>query len=85
MVECIVGPRQTRLFGIFDEILSETANGRLKNSCLLVRQVILELMPVGPWGGYFDAQFGRPSKELDSIAGLLLIKELMLLEVLSRK
>jgi len=72
----IVNPQQTRLFDPFDSVLTEKTR-----KCLLdgwhgvFRHVILELMPVDVVSGHFDATMGRPTKELYSIAGLLLIKE----------
>ena len=41
------------------------------------RHIILELMPVETLSGHFDPAMGRPTKELYSMAGLLLIKEFM--------
>jgi hypothetical protein len=76
MVKRIVDPRQKRLFDIYDEILSDTAKRRIQNSWhFLFRQAILELMPANELGEYFDPEIGRPTKELFSIAGLLLVKE----------
>lgn len=76
MVKPIEDPRQKRLFDIDDEILSDTAKRRIQNSWhFLFRQAILELMPAKELGEYFDPEIGRPTKELFSIAGLLLIKE----------
>ena len=39
------------------------------------RHVILELMPVGTISRHFNPTMSRPTKELYSIAGLLLIQE----------
>ena len=39
--------------------------------------IILELMHVETISGHFDPAMGRPTKELYSMAGLLLIKEFM--------
>jgi Transposase DDE domain len=74
----IVNPRQTPMFDSFGPVL--TARTR---DCLLAdwqgvfRHVILELMPVDALGGAFDPSMGRPTKELYSMAGLLVIKEFM--------
>jgi hypothetical protein len=72
----IVDPRQNRLFDVFDSILSETAKRRLQASWhSLFRNVILELLPAQQLGEHFHPDFGRPTKELFSMAGMLLIKE----------
>ncbi|MFH1615987.1 MAG: hypothetical protein ABIG61_13000 [Planctomycetota bacterium] len=72
----IVNPQQTRLFDPFDRVLTEKTRKRLLDSWHGVfRHVILELMPVDAVSGHFDSTMGRPTKELYSIAGLLLIKE----------
>ncbi|MHC4930549.1 MAG: transposase [Planctomycetota bacterium] len=72
----IVNPQQTRLFDPFDSVLTEQTRTRLLNGWHGVfRHVILELMPVDAVSGHFDATMGRPTKELYSIAGLLLIRE----------
>jgi hypothetical protein len=72
----IVNPQQTLLFDPFDSVLTEQTRTRLLNGWHGVfRHVILELMPVDAVSGHFDATMGRPTKELYSIAGLLLIRE----------
>lgn len=74
----IVDPKQTRLFDPFDNILTEKTRKRLLDGWAGVfRHIILELMPVETISGYFDPAMGRPTKELYSMAGLLLIKEFM--------
>jgi len=74
----IVNPQQTRLFDTFDNVLTEKTRKRLLDGWAGVfRHVILELMPVETISGHFDPAMGRPTKELYSIAGLLLIKEFM--------
>ncbi len=74
----IVNPQQTRLFDPFDSVLTEKTRRRLLNGWPGVfRHVILELMPVDALSEHFDPTMGRPSKELYSIAGLLLIQEFM--------
>ena len=74
----IVNPKQTRLFDPFDSVLTEKTCKRLLDGWPGVfRHVILELMPVDAVSGYFEATMGRPTKELYSIAGLLLIQEFM--------
>jgi len=74
----IVDPKQTRLFDPFDNVLTEKTRKRLLDGWAGVfRHIILELMPVETISGYFDPAMGRPSKELYSMAGLLLIREFM--------
>lgn len=72
----IVNPQQTRLFDPFDSVLTEKTRTRLLNGWHgAFRHVILELMPVDAVSGHFDATMGRPTIELYSMAGLLLMKE----------
>jgi hypothetical protein len=74
----IVNPQQTRLFDSFDPVLSPRARQRLLNHWPGVfRHVILELMPVDIIAGHFDPSMGRPTKELYSMAGLILLMEFM--------
>jgi len=74
----IVNPQQTRLFDPFDSVLTEKTRKRLLDGWAGVfRHVILELMPVDAVSEHFDPAMGRPTKELYSMAGLLLIKEFM--------
>jgi hypothetical protein len=74
----IVDPRQTRLFDPFDSVLTEKTRKRLLEGWPGVfRHVILELMPVDAVSGHFDPTMGRPTRELYSMAGLLLIQEFM--------
>lgn len=69
-------PRQIHLFDEFRAILSPLAYKRLLHGWQGVfRHVILELMPVDAVAGEFHPTMGRPTKELYSMAGLLLIKE----------
>ena len=74
----IVDPKQTRLFDSFDSILTDKTRKRLIEGWQGVfHNVILELMPVEQISEHFDPAMGRPTKELYSMAGLLLIKEFM--------
>ena len=74
----IVNPQQTRLFNQFDRVLTEKTRKRLLNGWPgIFRHVILELLPVEAVSEHFDPAMGRPTKELYSIAGLLLIQEFM--------
>ena len=72
----IVNPQQTRLFDPFDSVLTDQTRKRLLDGWHGVfRHIILELMPIDGVSGHFDSAMGRPTKELYSMAGLLLIKE----------
>jgi len=74
----IVNPKQTRLFDPFDNVLTVKTRKRLLDGWAGVfRHIILELMPVETICGHFDPAMGRPTKELYSMAGLLLIREFM--------
>jgi hypothetical protein len=74
----IVNPKQTRLFDPFSSVLTDKTRTRLKDGWQGVfREVILELMPVEQISRHYDPTQGRPSKELYSMAGLVLIKEFM--------
>ena len=74
----IVNPKQTRLFDSFDNVLTEKTRKRLLDGWPGVfRHVILELMPIDAVSGHFDPVMGRPTKELYSVAGLILLMEFM--------
>ena len=74
----IVNPQQARLFDPFDRVLTEKTRKRLLDSWPGVfRHVILELMPVDVISGHFNPVLGRPTKELYSMAGLILLMEFM--------
>ncbi len=74
----IIDPKQTRLFDPFSTVLTEQTRKRLLDGWPGVfRNVILELMPVEAVSRKFHRTMGRPTKELYSMAGLLLIKEFM--------
>ena len=74
----IRNPRQTRLFDPYDPVLTErTRQALLADWPGVFRHVLLELMPVEALGAEFDPVEGRPTKELYSMAGLLVIKEFM--------
>ena len=69
----IVNPQQTRLFDPFDGVLTEKTRKRLLAGWPgIFHHVILELMPVDAISGHFAPTMGRPTKELYSIAGLLI-------------
>jgi len=64
----IVNPKQTRLFGPFDLVLTEKTRKRLLDGWAGVfRHVILGLMPVDAISEHFDPVMGSPTKELYSI------------------
>ena len=74
----VVDPQQTRLFDPFDPVLTEKTRTRLLDSWPGVfRHIILELMPVDTLAGHFVPRMGRPTKELYSMAGLILLMEFM--------
>ena len=74
----IVDPRQTCLFDRYDPVLTEATRRRLLDSWPGVfRHVILELMPVSVLRGHFHPTMGRPTRELYSMAGLILLMECM--------
>jgi hypothetical protein len=74
----IVNPKQTCLFDPFDPVLTDQTRKRLLNGWPgIFRHVILELMPVEAIAGHFHPVMGRPTKELYSMAGLMLIMEFM--------
>ena len=60
----------------YDAVFSKLAYQRVLEGWQGVfRHVLLELMPVSELKVHFDPVLGRPSKELYSMAGLVLIKE----------
>jgi hypothetical protein len=74
----IVDPKQTRLFDPFSSILTDKTRKRLTAGWQgAFREVILELMPVEQISEHYSPTQGRPTKELYSMAGLVLIKEFM--------
>ena len=78
MVRRLVDPKQVDTSGEFRNILSAVALRRLQDSWQhLFRRVILEMMPADSLASHFHEVMGRPTKELYSVAGLLLIKEFM--------
>ena len=72
----IKDPRQKPIFDPFAAILSPVAYRKIQQGWQgAFRHVILELMPVDILAGEFSPNMGAPTKELYSMAGLLLIKE----------
>jgi hypothetical protein len=71
-----VDPRQIALFDSFADVFSPLARKRLEAGWpAIFRAVLLELMPVQALGQHYHPTFGRPTKELYSIAGLLFLQE----------
>jgi len=74
----IVDPKQTRLFDPFSGVLTDKTRKRLTAGWQGVfREVILELMPVEQISKHYIPTQGRPTKEMYSMAGLVLIREFM--------
>ncbi len=76
-MKTVNSPKEIRLFDSYDPVLNERAR-----QCLLddwpgvFRHVILELLPVDELGSHLHPTLGRPSKELYSMAGLILLMEM---------
>lgn len=71
-----VDPRQNPLFDPYAPVFSDVAYQRIRAGWWhLFRHTILELMPVEALEKHFHPAIGRPTKELYSMAGLLLVKE----------
>lgn len=78
MVRLLIDPNQVQSASEFRDIISPVALRRPQSSWqFLFRRAILELMPVDALAAHFHEVMGRPTKELYSVAGLLLIKEFM--------
>ncbi len=74
----IIEPRQKCLFDPYGPVLTEATRRRLLAGWPGVfRHAVLELMPVDVLGGHFSATMGRPTRELYSMAGLVLLMEFM--------
>jgi hypothetical protein len=72
-----VDPRQGRLFDPFDGIIPPLGRKQIDEGWQGVfRSSLLHLMPVRQLGKHFDPAIGRPTKELYSVAGLLLLQEM---------
>ena len=72
----ITDPRQETLFDPFEHLLSKQAHDVIQNGWQGVfRHVILELLPAETVAEKFHEFLGRPTKELYSVAGLILIME----------
>jgi len=74
----IVNPRQRRLFDPYQPVLTAANRQWLEENWPGVfRHVLLELMPVETLRQHFHPDRGRPTRELYSMAGLILLKECM--------
>ena len=72
----IVNPRQTCLFDPYEPVLTASNRQWLEEEWPGVfRHVILELMPVEALREHFHPDLGRPTRELYSMAGLILLLE----------
>lgn len=77
-MKTVNNPRQNPLFDPYDRVLTQKTRALLLAGWQgIFRYALLELMPVGTMGKRFSASMGRPTKELYSMAGLLVIKEFM--------
>lgn len=69
-------PQQNVMFDVFEDILSPLAYKILiKGWQGIFRHAILQLMPAGKLAEHFSPDIGAPTKELYSVAGLILIME----------
>lgn len=72
-----VNPRQMLLFDPFRDIIPPLGRKRIDTGWqTIMRHCLLELMPLRQLGEHFHPTFGRPTKELYSMAGLMLLQEL---------
>ncbi len=68
--------QQTSLYDVWKDVFAPETYEKIKRDWPGVfREVILQLMPVDLVAEHFDPKMGRPTKELYSMAGLLLIAE----------
>jgi hypothetical protein len=71
-----VDPRQKRLFDPFEGVIPPTGRQLIIEGWQGVfRHVLLELMPVGELAQHFSPDFGAPTKELYSMAGLVFLTD----------
>jgi len=72
----VVDPLQKPLLDLAEGMFSRMALKHLQEDWPgLFRAEILHLMPVGKIAEHFDPAFGRPTKELYSMAGMIFLKE----------
>jgi hypothetical protein len=75
-MKLIVDPQQPLLFDRFHGLFGPVAVKRLRHGWQgLFRAALLRLMPADLLGVHFHPSFGRPTKELYSLAGLLFLQE----------
>src|SRR3954454_2970782 len=71
-----VDPRQTRDTDPFDGVIPPAGQRIIANGWQGVfRHVLLELMPVDELAHHFSPNWGRPTKELYSMAGLIFLAD----------
>ena len=74
----IVDPRPNRLFDPFEGVIPPAGQRIISSGWQGVfRHVLLELMPVGERADHFSRQRGAPTKELDSMAGLVFVTDFL--------
>ncbi len=72
----IVNPKQSEFFDPYERLFAPAPYKRVREGWQGVfRHVILEVMPVGLVAKHFSEEMGRPTKELYSMAGLVLIMQ----------
>ena len=75
-MQFIVDPRQTAFYDPFEHILAPAARKRLEEGWQgIFRDVILEILPVEALAQHFHETLGRSTKELYSMAGLVLLQD----------
>ena len=72
----IVNPRQNRLFDSYQAMAPANRKWLQESWPGVFRHVILEQLPVEILRQHFHPKLGRPSEELYSMAGLLLLLEM---------
>jgi hypothetical protein len=71
-----VDPLQGRLFDPYQQLIPPLGLRRIANGWQSIfRAILLALMPIKQLGAHFHPTFGRPTKELYSVAGLLFLQE----------
>jgi hypothetical protein len=72
----IVNPRQNRLFDPYEPLGAANQRWLEENWPGVFRHVILQQLPVETLRQHFHPDLGRPTRELYSMAGLLLLREM---------
>src|SRR3954468_17716751 len=71
-----VDPRQNRLFDPFEGVIPPAGRTIIGNGWQgAFRHAILAVMPVGELAKHFSDSLGAPTKELDSMAGLVFLAD----------